>query len=265
MMEDNEKKEIRKKHIKEGLKVGVRIGAVCGGVVVFTAAGVYLGIPMSIKKDIADEVKRAIDAVAVGGVCGGAVIGAAVGAAISLKSSELEIAAMERERRNLQERIDRSIQQRMEPIQQIQQQMEQMQQQMQQMQQQQENRLEFREINLDCPITNHRMTDPVQIASGISYERDAICDCYNRTQEDGWFICPVTRTRVHGNPRDLPRNQILYAILNEIREREQALRELHQPPVDGIVAHGVFAPGPRATRGAEAALEGHPAHHSSTP
>jgi hypothetical protein len=251
MMEDNEKKEVRKKHIKEGVKVGAIMGTTCG-IIVFTAAGVYLGVPVG----AALAIKATI------GAAGGLGSGSLMGVAVGLKSSELEIAAIERERHNLQERIERAVQQRMEPIQQMQRQMEQMQQQIQQLQ---ENRLEFREINLDCPITNHRMTDPVQIASGISYEREAICDWYNRTQEGGWFICPVTRIRVQGNPQDLPRNQMLYAILDEIREREQALRELHQPPVDGIVAHGVFAPGPRATRGAEAALEGHPAHHSSTP
>ncbi|MFA6409653.1 MAG: U-box domain-containing protein [Gammaproteobacteria bacterium] len=88
------------------------------------------------------------------------------------------------------------------------------------------HQLEGLEEWMKCSIRHTIMRDPVVLSSGISYERAAIVDWYNSTHDiNGNFRCPLTDLLVHGNPQLLPRNQQLYALIQEFLARNPHLAE----------------------------------------
>ncbi|KAG9448598.1 hypothetical protein H6P81_008563 [Aristolochia fimbriata] len=74
-----------------------------------------------------------------------------------------------------------------------------------------------------CPLTKKLMDDPVTIASGVTYERSAIMEWFNR-HDDGLesLICPVTGYKLENG--FLNTNLALKTTIEEWKERNEATR-----------------------------------------
>ena len=70
-----------------------------------------------------------------------------------------------------------------------------------------------------CPITEEIMRDPVQVESGLSYEREAIVGWYVSCIAGGMeYTCPSTRRVLSVDPASLPTNIQLRNLINAYRE-----------------------------------------------
>lgn len=74
-----------------------------------------------------------------------------------------------------------------------------------------------------CPLTKTVMDDPVTIESGVTYERRAITEWFEKIDDDqGELVCPKTGQKLKS--RSLSTNVALKATIDEWKERNEAAR-----------------------------------------
>lgn len=73
-----------------------------------------------------------------------------------------------------------------------------------------------------CPLTKKIMEDPVTIESGVTYERGAISEWINKSDNREEIFCPKSGQKLKN--RNLSTNVALKATIDEWRERNEAAR-----------------------------------------
>ncbi|KAJ3694757.1 hypothetical protein LUZ60_000134 [Juncus effusus] len=74
-----------------------------------------------------------------------------------------------------------------------------------------------------CPLTKKLMTDPVTIESGVTYEKSAIAEVFEKQEGEGEsLMCPVTGTKVES--KVLNTNMALKSTISEWVLRNEAMR-----------------------------------------
>ncbi|KAL7091183.1 hypothetical protein ACP275_12G089900 [Erythranthe tilingii] len=73
-----------------------------------------------------------------------------------------------------------------------------------------------------CPLTKTVMEDPVTIESGVTYERKAISDFFDKFEDQNELVCPKSGKSIKS--RNLSTNVALKATIDEWKERNEAAR-----------------------------------------
>lgn len=73
-----------------------------------------------------------------------------------------------------------------------------------------------------CPLTKRVMEDPVTVESGVTYERKAITEWFEKTEDPEEIICPKSGQRM--TSRVLNTNVALKATISEWKERNETAR-----------------------------------------
>ncbi|KAI3467197.1 hypothetical protein Pfo_023860 [Paulownia fortunei] len=73
-----------------------------------------------------------------------------------------------------------------------------------------------------CPLTKRIMDDPVAIESGVTYERKAITEWFDKIDDPGDIVCPKSGQNLKS--RILSTNVALKATIDEWKERNEAAR-----------------------------------------
>ncbi|KAL8533546.1 hypothetical protein ACS0TY_009806 [Phlomoides rotata] len=73
-----------------------------------------------------------------------------------------------------------------------------------------------------CPLTKRVMEDPVTIESGVTYERKAIVEWFDKIEDAGEIVCPKSGQALKS--RNISSNVALRATIDEWKERNEAAR-----------------------------------------
>ncbi|PIN23225.1 Ubiquitin--protein ligase [Handroanthus impetiginosus] len=73
-----------------------------------------------------------------------------------------------------------------------------------------------------CPLTKRVMEDPVTVESGVTYERQAITEWFEKFENSEEIFCPKSGQKLRS--RTLSTNVALKATINEWKERNEAAR-----------------------------------------